>query len=1126
MTKKMLKSISLKSAMVAICLAVCGLLLCVAGCGEELKLSATNNVTSAKPGSSIQLVTDAKESDAKNVTFEITSGSDHGSVSANGLLTIKATAVPNTQIKVVAKLGKTTSNELVITVAPIELTAITATANKSQVAPGGNVILQAALTPANTTSTNITWQFVEGSNLATLQGNVLLINDNAPNASVIKVKAVCGTVSSNVLTIDVAEDALTLTAANNATSAKPGETIQFSTDAAASEAASVTYQIVAGQDAATISATGLLTINATAVPNTQVKVVAKLGKTTSNEITITVAAIPLTSIVASTNKTQVAPEGNAILGYVLNPTNTTDKNVVWQFVEGSNFATIQGNVLLINEDTAVGSIVKVKAVCGTVESNVLTITVAIDALNLSAQNGATSAKPGETIQFATDAAADDLANVTYQITVGQNLATISANGLLTINSNATPDQVVKVVAKLGNKTSNEISITITDIDLETITISSNKNFVAPGAAATLEHVLAPANTTQNVIAWQFVEGSSFASINGNVLLVNSNAPQNSVIKIKATGANGTIESNVITITVGYDDNALTLSYNQDNLTLDNDDNTASKALTVSVFDSESGMPVSNKDVTFEIVSGSDLLQISPNGYNCGLTILGHGTATVRASLTNNQDEYVDATITLIKAPEQILVPEVLRTKQSIEFAVAKNAEIKFEVEITGEKVCEEVSYTFAKYDSVNGTYIAETSAGEFGTFSAGKITFNTTGKIKVTATSASGSQKTVYAEQVFEVNNGVNVSTYEQLQSVLNSTTYAGTPVNIVVMDKTNATYGYDLVPEFILNNNQTNPQQVIDSVIFVQNGDLILNGNGYKINFSGLKYFSEAGERYSSLIKITGAENAGNTQADHYVEINNLKLEGNVSVDGKVGETNFETSMIDGNGLKGSFSRGLEIGHDNAMVSYGLKINNLEINKFSVGMRINHIIDGVVENTRINNCFSNGIESSANIITFSNMFYGACGAAGIEITPDNCATAGLNFNQNQIVKFAGDIEANNINSGNTTYFTLLSSSLGVTGGIPAVIKGSLQGYSEEVISNVVKVTQDEELFNFIALIFNDPTEQSPNTSELQYSNALQGGLIDIADITGINTTHQYIKVTIAQGLGSALLYNWNYVEQ
>ena len=832
-----------------------------------------------------------------------------------------------------------------------------------------------------------------------------------------------------------------LSATDNKTSLKPGESVQLVTDAKDEDKEYLTYHVVENAEMAEVTATGLLTVKDTATVGSVVKAVVKYKKeVASNTLSITVLPIPATSITVSANKTNIEPDSYANLSYVVNPTNTTE-SVSWQITQGENLATIENNKLYVNANATLGSVIKVKAVAGNVSSEELSFTV-------------------------------------------------------------------------GNL-----------VPLVSLTASASVTEITPGQSATLNVVKNPTNTTDSVV-WEVVEGQALCSVEGNALIVKAEATSGSKIKVKATNGktgNEKVESNVLEFTVGLSNAEKFHILTTADMTVDSGNTQASKVLTATVLNAEF-QQVSGKNVSFEVVEGSEYVQISSNGYNCTITAVGHGTAKIRTTLKNDEGTMTIATsdtvVTSIKAPEQILVPEVLRNKTNINFATSKNYELDFVAEIKGTNVCQEVEYVFSKFDGEK--YVVQT-ANEVAKYENGKITFYTTGKIKVTVNSLSGSVKSVFAEQVFNVNEGINVSTFEELQSTLNSATYTGQIVNIVNFTK-DQTYGYDLVPEYILNDTQTT-QKHLDTKIYVQHGDLRLNGNGYKINLSGMKYI-ETNDNYGSFIDIGGAAVAGNTKADHFVEIVDLKLESNTSIQGSVGSQAFAQTMINNKGvLHGAFRRAINIGGDDTLVSYGLNINNVEITKFQVGMRFSHIIDGIVSNSRVENIFVNGIESCASIITFHNMKYGVCGAAGIEITPDSCATAGLNFNENQAIKFSGYIESTNQSAGDTVYFQLYGSTIGTT--IPTVLKGSLQliGANEVQSSNIVKIENNQEMFNIVALMFNGNSGNTTNTSTLSYLD-ISGGIINITETSSTepDTEHQYIILPLAQNFGYVIAYNPNYI--
>lgn len=170
-------------------------------------------------------------------------------------------------------------------------------------------------------------------------------------------------------------------------------------------------------------------------------------------------------------------------------------------------------------------------------------------------------------------------------------------------------------------------------------------------------------------------------------------------------------------------------------------------------------------------------------------------------------------------------------------------------------------------------------------------------------------------------------------------------------------------------------------------------------------------------------------------------------------------------------------------------------------------------------------------------MTFGLCGAAGIEITPDESNTAGENLDQHQRISFAGYIKSQNKNKGDTKYLTAYM------GGIVApVIKGNLgseSGYNNIQLSNVV---DSNESLIFVTFMFNNVSEAKPNYSDVDYSNADDAGIINLEDTsqTEVDTTHQFIRVKIlipeavakalgsealtGQTLGYILVYNHNYI--
>ena len=112
----------------------------------------------------------------------------------------------------------------------------------------------------------------------------------------------------------------------------------------------------------------------------------------------------------------------------------------------------------------------------------------------------------------------------------------------------------------------------------------------------------------------------------------------------------------------------------------------------------------------------------------------------------------------------------------------------------------------------------------------------------------------------------------------------------------------------------------------------------------------------------------------------------------------------------------------------------------------------------------------------------------------------------------------------------LFAKSIGMT--IPQVLSGSMiaelggnplenPNPTPEQQVKMSNATNTEGQFGLIALIF-----EGSNPSQLLYSNALDDGIINFADITSANDPHQYIELTLAHNFGRALLFNLNYLPQ
>lgn len=764
------------------------------------------------------------------------------------------------------------------------------------------------------------------------------------------------------------------------------------------------------------------------------------------------------------------------------------------------------------------------------------------------------AKRGETVTLSTQKDGTDIpfANneVTYSVTEGAEYVNLVDNKL-SIKSDAKDDAVIKVVAKSGNLTSNAVTVKI-DVPIVSVEASSgNVTEAARGSSVVLTTTKTPADCN-DAISWVITEGGDYATVSGDVLVVKATAPAGTVIKVKAVS--GSIESNVLTFTVPATQEEINsarywLSFDEDKVTVDRN-GLSSPVLEISAYN-YNFEEVKDLAIDYSVISGADLLEITPNGYNCALTVKGHGTAVVRATVRGT-DVYKDATVNVILPPEQLKLPGVFTQRPGYTYnfsmvdpATAAAEKLAFAVTAMGTNVCGEYELIFTHENGSVGESVA--------VYENGNITFKMTGLVTVTAKSTSGSRVETTASYKFNINNGYNVSTFEELKALSKNPAYTGNlPINIVVLEKPDGSknayeYGYDLVPALAL---KAKAEQTFgeitsdDNVITFADKGVHINGNNHKIDASQLRVptaeeFEEnkttvysTWEKHAAIIAVRPEAVYSQSQdniVSYKVNMYDFEVIGNCPVDLKTGEK----------APKGVYNIGILIGRlddknndaDNLLcANYYVDMKNVDASANNIGLRFIHVVgNGVVDSTKVSNCFSNGIETFGCIMRFKDMTYGACGAVGIEIAPQENGAAGVKRNQKQQITYEGSISITEINSGNTQYFQNYKIKVGadlLT--IPQILQYVFQPFmGKENAAEIMSNMQNADGFVFVSFIFHDLSTGDANMSEIIYPNFQEGGIIDASELTGIDTTHQYIKLAVAvpgvADAGWAILYNLNY---
>ena len=759
-------------------------------------------------------------------------------------------------------------------------------------------------------------------------------------------------------------------------------------------------------------------------------------------------------------------------------------------------------------------------------------------LTLSANKS--NAYPSETIQFSTVVTPEGEYDVEYRIVSGSELATIDQNGLLTINETATNGGTVIVESKVGDYVSNKVGVEVS-IKVTSVTISSQKNSLLAGYSLPLSWVILPSNATDQNISWTFVEGEGLATISGNTFTVKEGVKSGSVIKVKAT-VNG-VESNTLSFVVEKTQDELNkenlmLSLNNSFIQIDKYGTTTSK-LTGTIYDGNFH-EVSGKNLTFEIVEGSEYVTLSKSGNECSFVAVGHGVATVKVTIEGTEVSEL-ANIQAIVPPTSLAIHEVFTQRPGYNYNYGRRDNLKFPVTPIGTNVCQDYTISFTGPKNETGSAVAEYNE------QTGEITFNTTGLVTVTVTSKSGSKLEASTSYTFNVNDGINVHTFEELKELAfgRNAPYAGEIINVTVFEKPvgkyEYEYGYDLVPAVGL---KAKSEQKIEDIynhaanIVVYDRGIYLNGNNHSIDVSQVRVLTKSdidnyrqglSKNYKGwpvlyIYPDTDTDPDNESKLTHEVNIYDINFKGNCGI--SFGDGTRTGEDLNGSDPVSAYQSAIQIGSAKSYDRYYVDMENVTSTGFDMGVTFAHVIDGNVRNITVDNIFSNGIQVSASLITFTDLYLGRCGATGIEAGPDFSNAAGVNFDQTQKITLAGHIETTNYNAGNTVY--MMNYNTGTAYTVAQIIGGVIANSfnTPEKLSNVTNAKQE---FVFVSFIFHALESQTANQSVIQYKDIDGAGIIHASQITGVDYTHKYIEIDVAiQGmnLGKAILYNLNYGKQ
>ena len=697
------------------------------------------------------------------------------------------------------------------------------------------------------------------------------------------------------------------------------------------------------------------------------------------------------------------------------------------------------------------------------EQNVVTIT-------LFAANNDKNVVIGGTKQMDVAVVNGEKTDVVYEIVSGP--ATVSETGLVTLSQEATVGAKVTVRAKIGETVSNSLELTVVEapaVPTTAITLTPSSTTITQGRTITFNVAYTPANATTSAYTLTIDSNSPFAEITADGLKIKDSANPadfaDKEIRVKATLNDNSSVFAYAFITARAEDAVTFLSCDTVNFVANKD---SSKSIVTEAY-SWSGMEmnVAASDYTYT-VADKNVATVDASGK---ITAVGHGSTTVTVQYAPGIS--TECVVNVMVAPESIDFSAMnthVKSTGTLHYGKAGTLDLGVNAATkTGYAASTtKVNYTFKNLDDPNATNVA--------TMGANGITFNTTGRIEITATSDSsidgfeiGEQYEVKKSIVVNVNEGINVSSLDDLKAYAKNENI-GKTANILA----------DLYVDDNNNFGDAN-NKYIGLDIF---GSRTIQGNGYKISAENLSCGVSEDTRKFSFMHFM---HNGNTPLS--VAIYDLDFVGNVDYNGIHNDRG--TDISDGTDLKNNYYRAIEIsgaelatydaGNTNAILEK-VDINNVSISKFYTALRLEHAVVANITNVMINNCYANGIENVQSHLKLKDVEIGRVGAFGVEISSDDmrghkaptvavAGTAGRQYNETATVSYDGFYKCDNLNNGQTTKYM---KAMGVADIVNVVITNLVQelsGGDEAIEAQLMGIlgqtvmTEAMEI-NFSTLIF------------------------------------------------------------
>ncbi|MDR2266071.1 MAG: hypothetical protein LBE09_00600, partial [Christensenellaceae bacterium] len=493
-----------------------------------------------------------------DITFS-TSSTDYCEIdSETNIISIHRDAPIGLAISVVAIADSVESEEIVITVVAVSVSHLVISTDQTTLLPGDQISFAHEI---NEDASNkvVTFRIISGIEYASITDDgVLTIYQSIPIGSAeVKVIANADGVDSNTITISIYVPITMVSLLSDKYEVVKGcsFTLFENVNSNATDKRVDINILEGGQYIQSVDKNTYTVIGDITIPDAKVVLNASAQGVVSQHVEI-VIIVPVESVNIYVDNPKPRQGESVLVGATYAPSFATNDGIKYsleEYIDGVSINSITGEIS-IAYSVAEYTTIKAIATCGGVSSYAEEIIVQrIPAESVSIISTIHELRQGESLQLCATVLPEHTTYVAtvFEIIEGTTFATISHDGFLKINQNATVGSIISIaaIAVADNIVSEQYAILVLKVDVEYVYISANgTTTLRPSETLQLEHEVSK-NATFSDVEYSVVDGGEYASITVDGLLSINEVVNARFATVKVVGIADGVVSNIYQISI-------------------------------------------------------------------------------------------------------------------------------------------------------------------------------------------------------------------------------------------------------------------------------------------------------------------------------------------------------------------------------------------------------------------------------------------------------------------------------------------------------------------------------------------------------------------------------------------------